>query len=118
MIIGLLIIMMLGVAGLVYKKKQYIQQLEMRLLEQHARHQETLAQLALLQKKIVHQKDTDTLTGLPNRQYLQEKLEEWITQHRTHHLVLAVMFFHLEGFDSIGQLLGYDTEELVTQEIA
>ena len=49
----------------------------------------------------------DSLTGLPNRYFIQELLQNTITQAQRHSRMLAVLFLDLDRFKNINDTLGH-----------
>jgi diguanylate cyclase (GGDEF)-like protein len=69
------------------------------------------------QTALEHQALHDSLTGLPNRALLQDRLEQAInTAHRQNSNV-AVMLLDLDRFKEINDTLGHPVGDLVLQEI-
>ncbi|MBD2292172.1 CHASE2 domain-containing protein [Anabaena sphaerica FACHB-251] len=50
----------------------------------------------------------DPLTGLCNRKFFHEQLEESLTWSQTHNLMLGLLFIDLDGFKKINDTLGHD----------
>lgn len=74
------------------------------LLEQ----QQTMARLA----------NYDSLTGLPNRQFVVDNLRLELARARRQSKDLALMFFDLDGFKGINDSLGHETGDLILIEVA
>lgn len=59
----------------------------------------------------------DALTGLPNRQHLEDAVSHGLQQRRIDE-VLAVMFIDLDGFKEINDSLGHAAGDMLLQEVA
>jgi diguanylate cyclase (GGDEF)-like protein len=77
---------------------------------------------ASLHQMISHQAYSDTLTGLPNRRALDERLEEEVSQARRNNYSFAVIMMDLDGFktvnDTYGHAIGDDVLRLVFSQMA
>lgn len=60
----------------------------------------------------------DTLTSLPNRRMLRERLEGDIRKAQRSHETLALLFIDLDGFKQVNDLLGHDAGDLLLGEVA
>lgn len=60
----------------------------------------------------------DTLTDLPNRRFLLEKLDWALTQAKRHRRSLAVMFLDLDRFKQVNDRLGHDFGDRLLQVVA
>ena len=60
----------------------------------------------------------DSLTGLPNRQYMMEHLRVELARAKREKRDLVVMFFDLDGFKGINDTLGHDTGDKVLTAVA
>ena len=71
------------------------------------------------EKDILHRlAHNDTLTGLPNRLFFTERLEQAISMARRHTRELAILFIDLDRFKPINDSLGHSTGDKVLCEIA
>ena len=69
-------------------------------------------------ERIQHFAHFDTLTGLPNRLLLMDRLEQIIAANRRTGALLAVCFLDLDGFKHINDTLGHDAGDALLREIA
>ena len=77
---------------------------------------------ASLHQVVSRQAYSDTLTGLPNRRALDERLEEEVLSARKNNYSFAVIMMDLDGFkavnDTYGHLVGDDVLRLVFNQMA
>jgi diguanylate cyclase (GGDEF)-like protein len=77
---------------------------------------------ASLHQMISRQAYSDTLTGLPNRRALDERLEEEVVSARRNNYSFAVIMMDLDGFkavnDTYGHSIGDDVLRLVFSQMA
>jgi len=60
----------------------------------------------------------DTLTKLPNRRMLMEKLSQALSQSEHHQRKFALFFLDLDHFKQINDTLGHDTGDIILKEAA
>lgn len=71
-------------------------------------------QQVALQHQITH----DGLTGLPNRQFLQQRLEQAIAQARAANQTLGLITLDLDRFKDINNTLGHDIGDRMLMQVA
>jgi diguanylate cyclase (GGDEF)-like protein/PAS domain S-box-containing protein len=67
---------------------------------------------------LVHQALHDSLTGLPNRALLIDRLKQVLARADRHSALTAVVFIDLDGFKDINDSLGHDIGDHVLREVA
>lgn len=76
------------------------------------------AELRKAEGRLRHMAYYDTLTGLPNRDLLQERLTEALDKAKLHSQLVAVLFLDLDGFKQINDTYGHLVGNLVLQSVA
>ena len=76
------------------------------------------AELAVANRRLQQAALTDPLTGLPNRRYAMERLEqEWASTSRTQR-ALTCMVVDVDGFKQINDSYGHDSGDVVLRQVA
>lgn len=69
------------------------------------------------EQRILHLATHDTLTGLPNRNLLLDRVEQALVHAQRSHLHAAVLFIDLDNFKIINDTLGHDVGDLLLQDV-
>jgi diguanylate cyclase (GGDEF)-like protein/PAS domain S-box-containing protein len=70
------------------------------------------------ERRILHEADTDALTGVANRRTLQRMLHAALARARAHGLVVAVLVLDLDGFKGVNDRLGHAAGDEALREMA
>jgi len=71
-----------------------------------------------LREKLMQVSTTDELTGLHNRRYLHERLEQEISRARRYGTKLSCLLFDLDFFKVVNDIYGYDWGDVLLRSIA
>ncbi|CAN5746537.1 hypothetical protein BH23ACT4_BH23ACT4_05990 [soil metagenome] len=69
-------------------------------------------------EEMTHSFEHDSLTGLPNRLLLKDRIDQAIATAPRHERQVAVLFLDLDGFKHINDSLGHPTGDKLLQSIA
>ena len=70
------------------------------------------------EEQLRYQANHDSLTGLPNRQLLIDRLETVLAHAQRHDLSLAVLFLDMDNFKTINDSLGHNVGDFFLQQVA
>jgi diguanylate cyclase (GGDEF)-like protein/PAS domain S-box-containing protein len=68
--------------------------------------------------RLAHQATHDSLTGLPNRELLLDRLALALARASRSHAPVALLFIDLDGFKQVNDRLGHDSGDAVLIEVA
>ena len=77
-----------------------------------------LLRIKAIKDKLERVSTTDDLTGLHNRKYLQERLEEEISRSRRYGTKLSCILFDLDYFKVVNDMYGYEWGDILLKNIA
>jgi len=75
-------------------------------------------QLVKHNRELEYQSLHDSLTNLPNRVLLQDRLEQGLIHAQRHQLQLALLIIDLNGFKTVNDTLGHHSGDMLLQQIA
>ena len=77
-----------------------------------------LLKIKAIKDKLERVSTTDDLTGLHNRKYLQERLEEEISRSRRYGTKLSCILFDIDFFKVVNDMYGYEWGDILLRNIA
>ena len=77
-----------------------------------------LLKIKAIKDKLERVSTTDDLTGLHNRKYLQERLEEEISRSKRYGTKLSCILFDLDFFKVVNDMYGYEWGDILLRNIA
>ena len=78
----------------------------------------TLLKIKELRDKLRTTATTDELTGLHNRKYLLERMEQEISRSKRYNNALSVLLFDLDFFKVVNDIYGYEWGDVLLRSIA
>jgi len=75
-------------------------------------------EIKLAQAQIEHLVHYDTLTGLPNRTFLEDRITSAITHAKRYSRFIGVMFINLTHFHSVNELFGHEGGDAILMTVA
>jgi diguanylate cyclase (GGDEF)-like protein len=77
-----------------------------------------LLKIKAIKDKLERVSTTDDLTGLHNRKYLQERLEEEISRSKRYVTKLSCILFDIDFFKVVNDMFGYEWGDILLRNIA
>ncbi len=77
-----------------------------------------LLKIKALKDKVEKVSTTDDLTGLHNRKYLQDRLEEEISRSKRYGTKLSCILFDIDFFKVVNDMFGYEWGDILLRNIA
>ncbi|MFK5881938.1 MAG: EAL domain-containing protein [Sulfurospirillum sp.] len=111
--------------GSEYTSQALVQEIKFNNKDAYAVYGNDISEMKKVQKELLHQRDLlehlahhDSLTGLPNRVLLLDRLSQAIYRADRNHMKFAVLFLDLDQFKQINDSLGHEIGDLVIKEVA
>jgi diguanylate cyclase (GGDEF)-like protein len=77
-----------------------------------------VTQRKAMEEQLIHQATHDTLTLLPNRVILQDRIQQELRYSKRSNKMATLLFFDLDGFKLINDSLGHDFGDILLQSVA
>lgn len=77
-----------------------------------------ITEQARLEEEIWHAAHHDHLTGLPNRRYFLDRLDQEVKHAKRSSLPLSVLYMDLNGFKEVNDSLGHEAGDVLLTEVA
>lgn len=105
-----------GVLGVHSQKPRHFTQDDINFLQAVANILATVFERKKFEETIKHHIYHDSLTGLPNRKLLNDRLEAALNQSKKTNRLLAVMFLDLDRFKNINDTIGHYVGDKILKE--
>jgi len=77
-----------------------------------------ITQLKRAQSELIQMAHHDSLTGLPNRNLLFDRLEHTLQDAKRHNRIFALLYLDLDKFKEINDSMGHDVGDMVLKEVS
>lgn len=75
-------------------------------------------ELKASEKRLRHLANHDPLTGLPNRKFFNETLEQLLEWGTDNHQLVSLLFLDLDGFKPVNDTMGHDVGDILLKAVA
>ena len=107
-----------GMLGALERSQLFLSKSESALKKAIEKLQDEVLEHEKTQEQITYIAYHDTLTGLPNRNLLNELLVHSITLAERNNKCMAVLFLDIDGFKMINDIKGHEMGDQILQEVA
>lgn len=77
-----------------------------------------VTQLKKAQYELIQMAHHDSLTGLPNRNLIFDRLEHTLQDAKRHNRIFALLYLDLDKFKKINDSMGHDVGDMVLKEVS
>jgi diguanylate cyclase (GGDEF)-like protein/PAS domain S-box-containing protein len=77
-----------------------------------------ITKLKRAQNELLQMAHHDSLTGLPNRNLLFDRLEHTLQDAKRHNRIFALLYLDLDNFKEINDSMGHDVGDMVLKEVS
>ncbi|GEA10324.1 EAL domain-containing protein [Alteromonas sp. KUL49] len=102
------------IGGLTHNINRLLETIEVELLINQEQNQALMDQQEIMTRLANY----DSLTGLPNRQFVFDSMKLELARAKRNGDDVALLFFDLDGFKGINDSLGHETGDLILVEVA
>jgi diguanylate cyclase (GGDEF)-like protein len=113
---GLLVVAVI-LLGFMSRQKDKQRLLAQNNVELDGRVKEKSAQLLLASQRLKKQSLVDSVTGMPNRRHVYQRLAEEVKKSQRYHQPLCILIFDIDGFKLINDQYGYLTGDKVLRDV-
>jgi diguanylate cyclase (GGDEF)-like protein/PAS domain S-box-containing protein len=72
----------------------------------------------LAEEKIERQANYDSLTGIPNRKLLKDRLQQAVARYKRHRTIAGLLFMDLDHFKTVNDSLGHQAGDILLRKTA
>lgn len=108
----------IGVLVCVFRRRRAFDETTLKLMRALTLQATQVVERMTVQAQLHHAALHDQLTGLPNRAFVHERLEQVVAQARRSRGAMALIFFDLDGFKAINDTLGHVVGDSVLVQVA
>jgi len=98
--------------------EEEIQKLNAELTRVNSELIQEIAERKNIEKLLIHQSSYDSLTGLPNRDLLLDRIKQAFAYADRHGSMIALMLLDLDNFKKVNDAIGHMSGDLLLKEVA